>query len=65
MAGQYGSAYYEYLDTDGKPSNCCYGMPLSDVLADGAMLPDGTELEVTVRVIKRGRYKKNPWLKRG
>lgn len=54
----HGSPCFELLD--GSNTNQMYGLDLGEIA--GEELGEGAEIEVSVRVIKKGRTIHNPWL---
>lgn len=63
-AGKHGIPCYVYADVDGEQANQMYGLSLHNVLGlDCATLGEGSELEVTVRIVKRRKGRINPWWK--
>lgn len=63
MSGTYGTAIFEWKDADGNEQNSIAGVPLDSILDE--ILGDGTQIEMTLKVIKRKPVKnKNPWARK-
>lgn len=63
LCGENGIACYQIVKGERRHQNpSVYGLPLYDVLPEA--FAEGALVRVTVELIRRGKLKKNPWLKK-
>lgn len=61
-SGEHGCRAYEWkLTSSDRTENALYGVPL-DVLL-GEELGEGSQVRVTIEIVKRKKLTKNPWLR--